>query len=364
MFKHLTLILALIASPFAAQAGQWQIVPEADPSRCDFRFSGVIGQGDLTGFVDTLRSTPRNGPNIKICLDSEGGLTLEVLSFIEMMDQDLPLFATMVEKDAICTSSCALLFMFGTLMGANSPYPWRYLERGGRLGFHALFAAPDERALARADEVFSIAMQAARLITDRSYRALTTEGPALPQELLSLFFGSTSEDIYFVDAVGELALLGIEMDRSVQDVILPNSAAVFEKTVQRICASSYVLSHPSYFVNSGYSFADLVEEVRRRKSRGIHMQRLEYTSSGEDGRGTITALANGPYSVPLWFSAGAALFCQVRFAVEAAPDGFLINRYNVGFGRVFDMTEDFVDWGDLKIQGRSVGLIPIDQRYE
>ncbi len=371
MLKPLTLILALLATPGAAQSAKWEIITDSDPSRCDFRFSGVIERGDLTGFVDTLRSTPRSTPNISICLDSEGGSMLEVLSFIELMDQEKVFFMTTIERNAVCTSSCALLFMFGTGYGTNQPFRSRYLEPGGRLGFHSFSAVPHGIELAPINEVFSVAMQAARLIADRSYKALTMDGPAVPQELLSFFFGTMSEDLHYVDMVGELELLDISIDRSFKIRTLPNDERAFHDTVKRICASSYVLSYRSFFTKEGYHFADLVEEVRRRISRGIHMHKLAHVRGDADGRGTVTAMASGPYWVPLWLSGGASLFCQVRFSVQEVPEGFLINNYWVGFGRGLDMTEDFADWDDLRLWGLtvglvplSVGLIPIDQRYE
>ena len=369
MFKPLTLILALLGNPGAAQSAKWEIIPESDPSRCNFRFSGWIQEGDLTGFVDTLRNTPRSGPNISICLDSEGGSTLEVLAFIEMMDQDLPSFTTRIERNGVCISACAILFMFGIGAGANSPFPSRDLEPGGRLGFHALFAAPDERELFSANEVFSIAMQAARLLADRSYRALTADGPALPQELLSLLFGEISDEIYFVDTVGELALLGIDIDRSIQEVVLPNSTTVFHDAVRRICASSHVLSNPQFFVQDGYRFTDLVEAVKRLEAWDFELHRLTRRQN-EWGVDTIVAVATGPYSVPLWFSAGAELLCQVEFRIEEVAEDFQIRNYSVGFRRRFDpeelvdVSDRIFDWNDLQYHGMSVGLIPIDQRYE
>ena len=367
MFKPLTLILALLATPGAAHPAKWEVLPESDPSGCDFRFSGWIEEGDLTGFVEVLRSA--NQINISICLDSEGGILGEMLAFLDEIGQTELYFSTKIERNAVCVSACALLFMFGTEFGRNAPSTARYLERGGRLGFKALLTATDDDAVALINEVFLTAMEAAKLIADRSYQAFTLDGPPLPQELLSLLFGSSSDEIHFIEQYGELALLGIEIDPPEQRVSLPNGTNAFQDTVRRICASSHVLSNAQFYVKDGYRFSDLIETVEGFLTSDFELHRLA-RRQGRWGSDIISAKATGPYWKPMDPRNPAELFCQVDFAIEEVTSGFQINRYQVGFGyrtdpRDFaDVSDRIFDWEDLRYHGMSVGLVPIDQRYE
>ncbi len=346
-----------------ANAGQWETV-EGDPwTGCQFRFTGQILPGDLTGYMDQLSNGPAVLP--RICLDSPGGSLSEVYRFIKgVNDGEAGLtVATRVESGAVCESSCAILFMFGQTFGANSPYPSREVEPGARLGFHSPFIAPGQGEGARADEVFRVALDVSKLLADSSYKALTAAGPALPPELVGLVLGTPGDEMRYVDTVGELQLLGIDMIAPPEEgVVLPNARGALSAAVTRICASSYVLTNRTHFVEEGYDFADLVAAVDGVQREAMTMHHLEMQNDG--GVQRVTAMASGPFFVPGWYSAGAVLFCQVDMGVEPVAGGLRVTHYNVGFGGPsFDWDSRLAEFEEIERNGLSVGLVPIDTPF-
>lgn len=357
---------AAFAALFLAQsanAGQWEKLAGDNYADCQFRYTGQIMPGDLTGYIPELA----NGPTVvaKICLDSPGGSLSEVYRFLKRINQgeDSVTVATRVESGAVCESSCAILFMFGQAYGANSPYPMREVEPGARLGFHSPFIAPGQAQKADAADAFRVALDVSKLLTDSSYTALTSAGPALPPELVGLVLGTPGEQMRHVETVGELKLLGIEMVSDPEyDTILPNSKSVVTETIKRICASSYVISNRTHFVSEGYEFGDIskaAEKVRVSETKLHHL-----TLKKENGSQRIVAMTSGPYYVPGWYSAGAVLFCQVEMGVEKVGEDFKVGWYNVGFGGPqFDWDTRLATEAEIERRGMSIGLVPIDTRY-
>ena len=358
---RLAALLAALLTSTAATAGEWQVV-DGDPYQgCQFRFTGQILPGDLTGFLEELAASPAIAP--RICLNSEGGSLAEVYRFIQT--EGRPYFATRVESGAVCLSSCALLFMFGETFGANSPSPSREMEPGARLGFHSPFIAPGQADQAAAEDAFRVALEVSKLLVDSSYRSLTTAGPALPPELVALVLGTPADQMAYVDRLGELGLLGIDLVARPEDgLVVPNDRAALEQVVRRICASSHVLSNRTFFVEEGYRFDDLVAAVGQVMAWETIVHALTLAPAEQYSPARITATATGPYAVPGWFSAGAVLYCQVELAVDQVPEGFAVQFYNVGFGRpVFDATGGLEGREEIDRPGIAAGLLPIETPY-
>ena len=358
----LTALFLLGAQPVLA--GTWQALPTGVERDCDFRFSGRIEPGDLTGYIETIEASGHILP--RLCLDSEGGSLAEVYGFIGRMAQsdEVMAFSTRIERGAQCLSSCAILFMFGQTYGANSPYPMRIMEPGARLAFHSPFIAPGREAGVDPADAFRVALDVSKLLVDSAYRALTTEGPAIRPEVVALILGTPPDEMYFVDTIGELNLLGIEIDSPEQRLVLPDDTGAFGEATNRICAASHVLTNRQAFVSEGYDFADLVAAAREFERDGAEIHRLSLQPPEQFRSARIIASASGPYHVPLWFSAGAALFCQVEFSVEPVAEGFRVSHYNVGFGAPsFDLNARLAQPDEITQYGLSVGLLPIDQPY-
>lgn len=363
--RGLVLSTCLVLSAQAADAGGWEALPGGGFHDCDFRFSGPIRPGDLTGHLDELANAGSLTP--RICLNSEGGSLAEVYRFIQLVAQGdfIATVQTHVESDAACLSSCAILFMFGQAYGANSPYPSRQLAPGARLGFHSPFIAPEQAKGADAEDAFRVALQVSRLLVDSSYRALTMAGPAIPPELVALILGTPSDEMYHVDTIGELTLLGIETTTGDnRSMTLANDRRVIAETVRRICASSHVMSNRTHFVEDGYAFGDLVAAVDEMMGFDTQWHHMVLQKPARYQPARIVAMVSGPYAVPGWYSAGAALFCQVELMVEDNAGGFRITDYRVGFGGPsFDWNSRLAHPDEITRADLEAGLVPIDRRY-
>lgn len=94
----------------------------------------------------------------------------------------------------------------------------------------------------------------------------------------------------------------------------------------------------------------------------VHHIKLKAAQGHRPAR--IFVMLSGTYSVPMWLSAGATLFCQVEFAVELLPEDFRVLDYSVGFGGPqFDWDSRLATQDDLRYVGERVGLIPVTQKY-
>ena len=357
------LFFVCITGPSYAQG--WEKLNQSEPLACDFRFNGQIRTGDLTGFLNDLESSGLFTP--KVGLNSEGGSLAEVYNFLRLLEQSQSIagIETKIESEASCLSSCAILFMFGKTFGANSPFPLREMERGARLGFHSPFIAPERSAGVDAAEAFRVALDVAKLLIDSSYRALTTEGPALPQELAAVVLGTPSDAMHFVDTIGELEIFGIStVSGDTPKLTLPNNRDEITVVAQRICASSHVMSNRQHFVKEGYAFSDLVQASADMATSETEMHHLKYVPAVASEPAYIVAVLSGPYWVPGWYSAGAMLFCRVVIPVVEKGASLEVIDYRVGFGTpMFDLDSRLPNDEDVRGVRVKAGLIPIDTPF-
>lgn len=365
MIKAMTIFTAALLAAQMSHAGTWERLPGEDHTACDYRFTGQIQPGDLTRFLAELEASGLFTP--RVCLDSEGGALTEVYRFLRQLNQSRKIggVSTRIETGASCLSACAILFMFGQTFGANSPYPSREVEPGARLGFHSPFIAPGRASGVEAEEAFRAALDIAKLLIDSSYRALTSAGPALPVELVSVVLGTPGDQMHYVDTIGEQTIFGIRrINHPETNIILPNDRDQVFQTARRICATSHVMSHRTHFVEEGYRFDDLVQAVARMEAAETDLHQLTLLPAEQGRLPRIVAVLSGPYHVPGWFSAGAMLFCKVSFEVGEQGNGFRVERYSAGFGTpMFDLDDRLPDAEQVTGAQLQMGLVPIDTRY-
>lgn len=358
---------ALVAAlPGLSFAGEWTVLDGDGREGCNLAFTGPIENGDLMrGIEEGLFTEFLN----RICLNSPGGSLGEVHRFLQAVD-DGPSFATRVRSGEECLSSCAILFMFGETYGANSPYPSRQMEPGARLGFHSPFIRDDADTGASDAEVFRVALDVAKLLADRSYRAMTAAGPALPQELLALVLGTPSAGMRHVDTLAELRLMGIELTRDLEsEAVFTDDRATLERLARQICITSHTLTYREFFVDEGYDFDDLVARATDPEYLGneIAVEAREITPAEGYSPETYTAALTGsPFAQPGWYSVGAMQYCRVRIVREPAPGGFRVPSYQAEFGYLtqVDLSQGVPKQGQSRaVHAMKGGLLPIDTRY-
>ncbi|WP_417211056.1 hypothetical protein [Antarctobacter sp.] len=369
IFRVLTsLTLLVLAGP--ALAGTWNKLTPTGHGDCALLFEGPIGKGDLTSAIDDGLLddfAPR------ICLNSPGGSLAEVLAFIEASDRSENgfYFGTRVRAGDECLSSCAILFMFGMSFGANSPYPSRQLDPGARLGFHSPFMRDGTAPAASDAEVFSVALQVAKLLADRSYKATSTAGPALPPELLALVLGTPSAEMRYIDTFAEARLLGIEMTENIEaNTIFADTPENMDRLARQICQSSHTLTFRRSFVKEGYDFDDLIARASDPTTAAIvfpgdhqvHFRRRVPPQANQPEK-FISVLTGPAYFQPHWNSAGSAMYCRVELQMTRVPGGVQIPYYSADF--------NFLGLIDLKrdpgqtstVSEMTIGLLPLDTRY-
>jgi len=366
MFRSLVVTLfALLAAP--AQAGHWTQFPVTDEfsNECMFAFTGVINPGDLMALYDHPGWT--QSFRTRICLDSPGGSLKEVYDFVTGTSDNDFNFATTVKSGARCESACAILFMFGQSWGANSPFPDRVMEPGARLGFHSPFLGNTEVSEGQREDAFRVALDVAKLLLDTAYKATTQSGAPLSHELVSLVLGTPGDQMHYVETVGEMALLGIERPLGGDNTM--RVAANREEVgalVERVCVSSYAMTFRNWLVEDGYDFDDIVAFVYNTlATKDLVMENLVEIPPFDYQQAKIIGIVSGPFHVPGWYSAGAALYCRAELTVEPGSGFYDVQTdyHTVSFGTLFDLDDNpLPDWnGEYDVI--PAGLIPIDSRY-
>lgn len=359
--------LTFLFAAATAQAGTWTRLQPAGMDDCALLFEGPIGPGDLT---QAIGAGLLDGFATRICLDSPGGSLGEVLAFLQESERgdNAFYFGTRVRSGEECLSSCAILFMFGQAFGANSPYPSRQLEPGARLGFHSPFIRDGAAAGVPDTEVFTVALQVAKLLADRSYKAVTAEGAALPQELLALVLGTPSAGMRYVETIGEARVMNIELTRNLEsEVILEDRREVFDPLLKQICIASHTLTFRQHMVNEGYDFADLVQRATDPMALGADYEITAYVRNrgeGTSGSNEVRAVLTGPeYYQPGWYSVGSMMYCRVQMFLEPAPGGVKVQGYYADFDFLGGMDLTQIPEESYRFEVMTGGLLPLDTRF-
>ena len=348
-----------------AQAGTWTKLDDNDGASCDYLFSGEIEKGDITGF---LQSNPKSDNAFRlvpiICLDSPGGHLGDVLQAIEMMKWKNTV-GTHIKSGHQCLSACAILFLYGQQWGVNSPYPSRTMESGATLGFHSPFPSRSYTVQADVSQLLATAVALLDKLYDGVYVDMNGDGPAIAPEVLSMVLKTPSDQMYVVDTVFELSMLGIDLigGETARRVGIPKTGKAFNAAVERICATSYIVTHRNYHLQNGYLFRNLVARIDDliTETQQSPPSRVVLFGGAEP---RVVALDAGGYWVPGWFSAGAALYCRVDFDVEVKGDMVWVNDYSVHFIGATPIDDDEIpEVDEHSQQGDAVGLVPITTRF-
>ena len=357
----LSALFVVIALHPAAEAGEWtRLSNEQQDNQCSTRFDGEIERGDLTrGWEEGMLSAY----NARVCLNSPGGSLKEVLDFLKEADRREQSFATVVKSTDKCLSACAILFMFGKSWGANSPFPDRTLEPGARLGFHSPFLPQSILDQAKGSDLYDAAIAVSKLLADRSYKSETLQGPALPQELLSIILGTPADSMYYIKTLGEMNILNINasngiLDGSVPYLVTDTSESGLKKITSRICSSTYVLTFRSHFVTDQYRYADLVKSVEALRDFNYHF-------SYDKDKGRFTAVLTGPFYEPGWYSAGAIMYCRATLQISEEGSQVYVKSFNVQLGNFNAVDQDIAKIPDYDATFNEVesGLWPIETVY-
>lgn len=180
---------------------------------CLATLSGEIGNGDLAALaaLDLIQpdgwNLPEDGSWKTLCLNSPGGDFRESLSIAHHLVAQR--IGTVIPEDAVCSGTCALVFMFGSVaQGQISGLTHRKLHIGGTLEFRRpLLALPaDEPSDAAADKLVG---------TMLSFHALASRmrpevsRPFIDADLIEALQTLGGDEALIVDTVNEAGRWGI-----------------------------------------------------------------------------------------------------------------------------------------------------------
>lgn len=199
---------------------------------CQVTLTGEVTQGDADRLLamfeevfarytlddETAPETQFGKGDIRLCLNSPGGNFTEALRIGDMLAYQYPhlpyhygMIGTAVPDGAVCTSSCALIFMAGGYFSAISATgfrePDRQLHLNGRLGFHApgLAIAEGEYTQAQVEKAFDIAVRSINELAERLERYQIY--PRLFQTIVS----TPPSDMSFVETTGHAGSWRIQL---------------------------------------------------------------------------------------------------------------------------------------------------------
>ena len=349
---------------------------------CSKKFEGVIEPGDLTNSIDRLIGS-------RVCLNSPGGSLSEVTKFIELLQEkngfgaggdDAMTFATRVQAGDKCESACAVLFMFGSNK-YRTAYQDKILEPGAKLGFHSPFIDPRLGDKYSGDVAFAGGIQIANLLSAATYKTSTPAG-VLPQELLSIIFGTPPDQMHYIDTCVEMHILGIstpdseEFGRDYRDgfqdcvtnetVTVSNTLEAAVEAAHRVCTLSHVVRYRNWFVNRDYKYADILdfaEEMLAEKPKLIEHS-VKPTANG--GRITV-ALNSLVYWVPNWMTNAADQFCVVdlKGVFSGTQAQLTFNSPYVTFGSMADYNSlsEILDNSYRFSTDQAFGLSKLDSKF-
>lgn len=214
---------ALIFGLVVCSTSQAATITENDTSRCSVTLEGEIGAGDAQALYQIAErkglleppdsGEPSNSPENALCLNSLGGSYLEGRIMAEIVHRYG--ITTRVEKDAVCFSACAFLFMAGRTRGYETDGTSRYLDAKGRLGFHAPYLQLDE------NEVFSGAELTSRMTTLNkilaefiefgSYSSIFDHRPMFSLALLGQMLSAGPDEMFEVRTIEDASRWGISL---------------------------------------------------------------------------------------------------------------------------------------------------------
>lgn len=200
----------LLAVPRSAHALTFTTMAVPVGSPPEIRASGAILPGDADQLAATLLSLERQGSlsaaglRAIVSFDSRGGALDEGMRIGRLLRKVGA--GTLIRAGDRCLSACAMAFVGGTMLGAEGAEPYRRLEIGGELGFHAFYAMrdPDSRDAAgsRARGVTEGRATSAIII------AYVMEMGVDPEDVLRALV-RPPEEMTYIEAAGEFVSLGV-----------------------------------------------------------------------------------------------------------------------------------------------------------
>lgn len=191
--------------------------PDGD-IRCNYLLNGPIEVGDL----DRLKKAIPHGNNRKLnetprlCLNSAGGAYPEGIAIAKWLIEEN--VGTAVPANAICYSSCSLIFMGGT-------FPWkgeinRFLHVKGDVGFHAPYFKVDGEHTFNSGHIAEAFSMGVSGIRELMTIGVGNKVQRFPPELMAEMLAKGPNEVFSIDTIGKairfrVHLYGLKADTNI-----------------------------------------------------------------------------------------------------------------------------------------------------
>jgi hypothetical protein len=214
----IAVVIFAICSIFSAgNASAVEIQKSANES-CIFQISGVIESGD---FEEILLAAEMYFPKLNgestyknvVCLNSRGGSLVEGLKIAKHFLKVG--IGTTIDRDQVCVSICAIIFMSGTIKGDEAGGSNRSLHIDGILGFHRPSIESNTSSSFSTEEMsesFNLALDlAAEYVTLANNIVEFTNRNVIPSDLIQEIFSHKGNDFYYINTINQVGRWDIDL---------------------------------------------------------------------------------------------------------------------------------------------------------
>ncbi|PIP00688.1 hypothetical protein [Pleomorphomonas carboxyditropha] len=203
---------------------------------------------DAFAEADSVTSAKKSSCNVNesgekslkyISLNSNGGDYMEAIDILDWMKEDSRTISTYVDRNSVCYSACAIIFLGGSVPGVeDQTFLRRSIDPKAKLGFHAPFPILDDRNYSDKEvmDYFHQAFFIEHGFFERSKKL------GLPLEVSQLLMQPTNDALYMIDTVGRAFLLNATVQSRFTFFSSADTAYIVDgKTAINICVNNELL---------------------------------------------------------------------------------------------------------------------------
>ncbi|MEP0657972.1 MAG: hypothetical protein ABJC87_01785 [Roseobacter sp.] len=271
-----------------AECADFQVVTKSDDAEefARIHLAGPISEGDAANLDELFRRELigyyADTHYVTLTMDSPGGSYSEGLKLMDLF-RELQI-ATRVSENASCMSACAIAFMGGSRILANTFSTSRTVEPGGKLGFHAPSLNLEAESLVPAQLLQTSYAEALSAIAGVLERRDQFE---IQTSLVERILSTPPSETYILETVDDFARWGITVDLD-QSSWQPDA-----EDIARMCLNTAIW-------RSGSSVAKFDKSMQTQQGARIQEERVDdwsskvrfHEPSGQSGIRTVFAFAS------------------------------------------------------------------------
>lgn len=210
-------ILAAIMCGFTGQATAGDLTLSNSPY-CQAKLDGAITSGDTKRLIQFAKSNKLIDPEgdvigFALCLNSPGGSLNEALELARYFKEEV--ITTIIDKNDVCLSACAVAFMFGTEARGDYIGSKRAMHYTSRLGFHRpSLAIPNREDYTdeQIDKALKVILDSVvNLMVEANFIFFGHSQPIMAADLIQQMFNHEGNDFFEIETVDQVGRWNIEV---------------------------------------------------------------------------------------------------------------------------------------------------------